>query len=93
MSESTHSIYKTEFLHGKYSLNEKTHLKDLKRFVEYYNYHRYPTELFGLTPMEVIQGKIPDKHHFKEQIQTARKNRVEINQKFNDCKILMSCNS
>ncbi|MBL4880303.1 MAG: hypothetical protein JKX82_03160 [Oleispira sp.] len=93
MSESTHSIYKTEFLHGKYSLNEKTHLKDLERFVEYYNHHRYPTELYGLTPMEVVNGKIPDKHHFKEQIQTARKNRVEINQKFNDCKILMSCNS
>ena len=34
MSETTHSIYKTELLHGKYSLNEKTHLKDLKKIVE-----------------------------------------------------------
>ncbi|WP_439131431.1 hypothetical protein [Polaribacter sp.] len=46
MSESTHSIYKTEFLNGKYSLNEKTHLKDLDCFVEYYNHRRYPTDLF-----------------------------------------------
>jgi len=93
MSESTHSIYKTEFLHGKYSLNQKSHLKDLKRFVAYYNYHRYPTELFGLTPMEIIQGKTPDKHHFKERIQLARKNRVVANQKFNACAIAVGCNS
>lgn len=93
MSESTHSIYKTEFLHGKYSLNEKSHLKDLERFVEYYNYERYPTDLFGLTPIEVVNGKIPDKNHFKEKIQEARKNRVEVNQQFNDCKIALGCNS
>ena len=62
MSESTHRIYKTEFLHGKYSLNEKTHLKDLDRFVEYYNHHRYPTDLFGLTPIDVVNGKTPDKN-------------------------------
>ncbi|WP_339883497.1 hypothetical protein [Polaribacter vadi] len=93
MSESTHSIYKTEFLHGKYSLNEKTHLKDLERFVEYYNHHRYPTDLFGLTPLEVVNGKIPDKNYFKEKIQEARKNRVLVNQQFNDCKIAIGCNS
>jgi transposase InsO family protein len=87
MSESTHSIYKTEFLHGKYSLTEKTHLKDLDRFVDYNNHHRYPTDLFGLTTMEVVAGKIPDKNHFKERIQNARKNRVAVNQQFNDCKI------
>jgi hypothetical protein len=78
MSESTHSIYKTEFLHGKYSLNEKIHLKYFERFVEYYNHHRYPTDLFGLTPIEVVNGKIPDKNHFKDKIQTARKNRIQI---------------
>jgi transposase InsO family protein len=93
MSESTHSIYKTEFLHGKYSLIEKTHLKDLERFVEYYNHHKYPTDLFGLTPIEVVNGKIPDKNHFKDKIQEARKNRVAINQQFNDCKIDVGCNS
>jgi hypothetical protein len=79
MSESSHSIYKTEFLHGKYSLNEKTHSNDLERFVEYYNRHRYPTDLFGRTLIKVVNGKIPDKNHFKEKIQEARKNRVAIN--------------
>ena len=93
MSESTHSIYKTEFLHGKYSLNEKSHLKDLQRFVDYYNHHRYPTDLFGLTPLEVVNRKVPDKNHFKKKIQEARKNRVVVNQQFNDCKIALGCNS
>ena len=93
VSESTPSIYKTEFLNGKYSLNKKTHLKDLARFVDYYNNHRYPTELYGLTPFEVVNGKIPDKNHFKEKIQLARKDRTKINQQFNDCKITLICNS
>lgn len=91
MSESTHSIYKTEFMRGKYSLNKQTHLKDLERFVCYYNYERYPTELYGYTPMKIVEGKIPNKDKFKEQIEQARKNRVKANQEFNDCSSLISC--
>ncbi|CAL2080910.1 hypothetical protein [Tenacibaculum sp. 190524A02b] len=92
MSESTHSIYKTEFKNGKLSLNTQMHLQDLERFVQYYNYKRYPTELYGYTPMEIIQGKIPDKNRFKQQILLARKNRVSSNQQFNDCTKIMACN-
>ncbi len=92
MSESTHSIYKTEFMRGNLSLNTERHLQDLKRFVQYYNYERYPTELYGYTTMEIIQGKVPDKNRFKEQILLARKSRVEVNQQFNDCSITMSYN-
>ena len=43
--------------------------------------------------MEVVNGKIPDKNHFKEKIQEARKNRVVVNQQFKDCKITIGCNS
>ncbi|TDQ30377.1 hypothetical protein [Tenacibaculum caenipelagi] len=91
MSESTHRIYKTEFMRGKYSLNTQTHLQDLKQFVDYYNHHRYPTELYGYTTMEILKGKVPDKDRFKEQIQEARKKRIEVNQKFNDCVSAISC--
>lgn len=91
MSESTHSIYKTEFMRGKYSLNTQSHLKDLERFVQYYNYEKYPTELHGYTTVEIIQGKIPDKGRFKEQILEARKNRIEANQQFNECSSAISC--
>lgn len=92
VSESTHSIYKTEFMRGKYSLNTQTHLQDLERFVAYYNHERYPTELYGYTTMEIIEGKTPDKDRFAAQILLARKSRVEANQQFNDCSSAMSCN-
>ncbi|WMJ71872.1 hypothetical protein RCC89_01605 [Cytophagaceae bacterium ABcell3] len=35
--------------------------------------------LFGLTPLEVMNGKIPDKHQFSVQIAEAGKERVRIN--------------
>lgn len=85
MSESTHSIYKTEFLKKKISTNQLEHLKSLERFESYYNHERFPTDLFGYTPMEVLNGKIPDKDKFKEQIAIAKTERVIINQNFNDC--------
>lgn len=91
MSESTHSIYKTEFMRGKLSLNTQTHLQDLARFVQYYNYERYPTELYGYTPMEIIKGKKPDKDRFKEQILEARQQRIIANQQFNNCGSAISC--
>lgn len=79
MSESTHSIFKTEFLQKKISNNEKSHIKALKAFIHYYNNLRYPGELFGLTPLEVLNGAIPDKHKFKEQIAQARHERIQTN--------------
>jgi len=85
MAESTHSIYKTEFLRGLISRTVKNHLDNLKQFVNYYNYKRYPADLYGLTTMEVINGKIPDKDYFKQQIAEAKINRVIKNKAFNKC--------
>lgn len=85
MSESTHSIYKTEFLRKKVSTNKLEHLKSLRRFVTYYNHERFPVDHFGYTPMEVLNGNIPDKDRFKEQITGARVQRIATNQQFNEC--------
>ena len=85
MAESTHSIYKTEFLKGQVSRNIKIHLDSLKRFVEYYNNVRFPSDLHGLHPMEVLNGKLPDKDYFKTQIAEAKVNRVITNKAFNRC--------
>jgi len=87
MSESTHRIYKTEFMQGKLSLNEDAHIKDIERFIEYYNYQRLPMRLYGLTPMEVINGATIDKHRFQEQIQNARKQRIIANRNYNGCTV------
>ncbi len=85
MAESTHSIYKTEFLKGQVSRVVKNHLDSLERFVTYYNYERFPADLCGLHPMEVIAGKIPNKEYFKNQIAEAKLNRVATNKAFNKC--------
>ena len=85
MSESTHSIYKSEFMQGKISKNTEIHLISLEKFIIYYNEHRFFTEHYGLTPLEVLNGKIPDKKLYKEQIIQARKNRLKANASFNAC--------
>ena len=85
MSESTHSIYKTEFMNGKISKNTRTHLESLERFFIYYNEERYFTEHTGLRPIDILNGKLPDKYLFKKQIEQARKNRIETNRQFNAC--------
>ena len=85
MSESTHSIYKTEFMRKLLSINIRAHHKHLALFVEFYNYHRYSTTSYGLAPMEIVNGKIPDKHYFKDRIKQAQIDRIAINQSFNDC--------
>jgi len=88
MSESTHSIYKTEFLKKKVLTNKLEHLKSLERFEVYYNHERFPTDLIGYTPMEILFGEIPDKERFKEQITAGRKERIIVNQRFNECYIV-----
>lgn len=85
MSESTHSIYKTEYMQKKHSFNRQQHEKDLAQFVEYYNNERFPFEHFGLTPMEVLEGQKPFRGRFAPQIQEARANRLEANRNFNAC--------
>ncbi|PKL29725.1 MAG: transposase, partial [Spirochaetae bacterium HGW-Spirochaetae-10] len=36
-------------------------------------------ELYGLSPDDVLAGKMPDKRLFREKIEQARANRLEIN--------------
>tara|TARA_B100000809_G_C14691414_1_gene370687 strand:+ start:315 stop:554 length:240 start_codon:yes stop_codon:yes gene_type:complete len=50
MSESTHSIYKTEYMKRKLSINVEQHIKDLDDFMLYYNHERFPGDLHGFTP-------------------------------------------
>lgn len=88
MSESTHAIFKTEFLQRKISPNRKQHLKDLNQFVYLYNHQRFPFELYGLTPMEVLNGEIPSRHRFAEQTAQARILRLEKNKNFNQCPLI-----
>jgi transposase InsO family protein len=88
MSESTHSIYKTEYMQRKLSLDVEQHIIDLDNFMIYYNHNRYPFKLYGLTPFKVLNGEVPHKNRFRSIIKDAQKNRLTENQAFNDCPIL-----
>ncbi len=85
MSEITHRIYKSEFMGGKHSEDQVSHISSLNDFMEYYNNHRYPCRLYGKTPMEIIQGQEVDKTMFSEALNQAKVNRLEANKNFNEC--------
>jgi hypothetical protein len=72
MSEITHSIYKSEFLCGKQSEDQSSHIKSLDAFMTYYNYHRYPCRLYGKTPMEIIKGQSINKSMFSEVLKKLK---------------------
>jgi hypothetical protein len=88
MAESTHSIYKTEFLRRKHSVDAEQHLKDLEAFFIYYNEKRYPFDFFGLTPLEVLAGQKPNKKRFRKQIEYRKKQRIAENREFNNCPLI-----
>jgi len=62
-------------------------VETLDGFLEWYvnDFNNRPHgSLFGFTPAEVMNGQIPDKHHFAEKIAAARIARVAVNQAY-DC--------
>ena len=85
MAESTHSILKTEFLNKTTPYNSDEYNKLIKEFVHYYNHLRYPGELHGYTPHQVLEGEIPTKNRYEEIIKTAQKERIEKNKQLNNC--------
>jgi hypothetical protein len=87
MSESTHSIYKSEFLQKRTLIDEKDFLNSLPTFVDYYNNQRFPGDHYGLTPSQVLEGEVPNKKMFFDQIQQSRKDRIEYNKNVFDCKL------
>lgn len=91
MSESTHRIYKSEFMCGRISKNQIAHIESLYSFVEYYNYSRFPCRLYGKTPMEIVLGQSIDKFLFTETLQQAKANRVIANRNFNQCTAKIGC--
>lgn len=88
MAESTHSIYKSEYLRGKHSIDKEQHLIHIEEFLPYYNHSRFPSDFYGLTPMEVLNGESPNKTRFSEKIKKAQKERVIENRAFNKCSLV-----
>ncbi|MGP8215546.1 MAG: hypothetical protein ACLQQ4_08285 [Bacteroidia bacterium] len=87
MVESLNHIFKNEFLRERVIQDEFSLKKHLEAFDEYYNWNRYPIELYGYAPMEVVKGKVPDKHRFAYRIKRAQKKRYIINKSTTYCGI------
>ena len=91
MSESTHKIYKTDFMNGEISEDIASHLQSLENFMDYFGNQRYPCRLYGKTPNEILSGQIIDKHIFTETLKQAKVDRAEANRKFNQCLSKLGC--
>jgi len=72
----------------KLSVNIEQHIKDLDNFMNYYNHERYPGDLYGNTPYEVLNGSKPYKNKFHDVIKEAQQNRLTQNRTFNNCPVM-----
>jgi hypothetical protein len=87
MVESLNNVFKNEFLRDK-NIHDQTVLqKELDAFDNYYNWNRYPFELYGYSPMEVVEGAVPGKNRFKDEIQKAQQKRYLLNKVSTYCGI------
>ena len=71
--ESCFHVFKNEFSYDKIYNEEKDLQKAIDDFEIYLNEKRYPKELYGLVPQQILQGEIPDKNKFKERIKAEKK--------------------
>jgi len=86
MVEAANKILKYRFLYTKPVADTNELINTLENAVK--NYNGIPNgQLYGFTPNEVLTGAKPDKHHFKAQIITGKKQRLAENQNF-PCKIV-----
>lgn len=75
----------------KYDFLFRTKLQNYEQTKRYLNYsvkqynNKPHSALYGLTPMEVFNGTLPDKNMFKPAMKYAVKKRKEINLKCLNC--------
>ena len=82
--EALHKKFKNEFLQGKRFASHDTLLKALPKLINAYN-NQCQDRLFGLTPLEVWNGKLPDKNQYKTMLIQACHKRKLANSVFNFC--------
>lgn len=89
MIEGSFNLFKHDYLKGKIPYDDTDCDKKIVAFIDHCS-NRYFGELYGLTPKQVLDGQIPNKDRFKQQLLQARTNRIATNQIFNGCTVF-SC--
>ena len=82
--EALHKKFKNEFLQGKRFASHEALLKALPKLIDAYN-NQCHDSLFGLTPLEVWNGLLPDKNLYKTMLIQACHKRKLTNTAFNCC--------
>jgi putative transposase len=86
MIESANKQLKYRFLYHQHIENYEALVEYIKKAVHNYN-NRPQHVLHGLTPLEVLQGQIPNPHTYAKQTQRAKSHRLIENKK---SKVLLS---
>ncbi|WP_149244320.1 DDE-type integrase/transposase/recombinase [Dyadobacter sp. 32] len=80
MVEAANKIIKYRYLFPKPIIDTSELTKTMAQAIE--NFNDMPSgSLHGLTPNEVLNGAIPNKHFFKIKIQQAKQDRIETNRR------------
>ncbi|MEI7594427.1 MAG: hypothetical protein WCK02_01670 [Bacteroidota bacterium] len=89
MVESCNNFFKNGFMIDKVARTKAELSNHIDNYVPSHNLEWFPLEFYGLNPLEVLRGEIPDKHRFSEQLIQAKKNRLIENQNFDSqfCKM------
>jgi hypothetical protein len=83
--ESVFHSFKNQFLESPFIEDRKALYQSFLDFVYYYNYVRYPGDLYGLHPADVLNGIPIDKHKFKIHIQNDKLKRYIANTTMAHC--------
>lgn len=83
--ESSFNIFKNQFARNRIFVTASDLLNCLKEFLIYNNDIRYPKNLYGLHPTQVLNGEIINKHRFAPELQIARQLRYHANKSMNEC--------
>ena len=84
MIEAANKQLKYRFLYHHHIADYDALVKYVEQSVNDYN-NRPHHVLHGLTPLEVLQGKIPNPHAYTEQTQQSKANRLIENKKIKCC--------
>jgi putative transposase len=84
MIEAANKQLKYRFLYHHHIADYDALVKYVAQEVQDYN-NRPHHALFGLTPLEVLNSQIPDKHPYTQQIQLAKTTRLTKNKRTKCC--------
>ncbi len=83
--ESCFHVFKNQFARHRIFINYDELFNSLNEFLFYNNQVRYPKSLFGLHPLQVLNGEVIDKHKFANQKRMASQARYQFNKATTNC--------